>query len=350
MTQLESKYTMAAIGKTVEESVEAVSSQPTVSGIEPTEGSTTSTSNTSDWDEHVDEATGKKYWYSHSRKKSTWEIPSGLAQIARVNKDEDAEGIWDWEERVDPATQNKYWYSESRHTSSWEKPPRKVKSSPGGALASVTKRTETTDNLSLGVVQEDGDEEEEGDTTSTTTAAAVALPGANLSGTTAKEDEDDWEEHYDEGSKKKYYYSRSRKQSSWNLPVGKLGALSSVIANAAAAASSSVPVVAEEGTTEPEGEDDWEEHVDPKTQEKYYYSPRRHQSIWHNPKTGMSQGVQPSIMSDIQRAAQARKKVGDHVVEGEGQGLGIVADSDSDEGEGGNRAVRANTHQDFDSR
>ena len=98
-----------------------------------------------DWQESVDESSGRSYWYSHKRKKSSWTIPpQGVEGAAAADADEENDWVEandpdtgyryegaaaaeadeenDWVEASDPDTGDRYWYSHTRKKSTWTKP------------------------------------------------------------------------------------------------------------------------------------------------------------------------------------------------------------------------------------
>ena len=185
-----------------------------------------------DWKEAVCASTGRKYWYSHARKKSSWEVPpevatAAAAAAATATAAAAGDGIEnDWQESVDESGRP-YYYSHKRKKSAWSVPPE--------------------------------------------VAAAAAAAQQQQEGEHVKNGEGhDWEEAQDPDTGEIYWYSHSRKKSTWTIPP-ELARDEPPAAAAAAASDDGI-------------ENDWQESVDESSGRPYWYSHKRKKSAWTVPQ------------------------------------------------------------------
>ena len=75
----------------------------------------------SEWEKHVDEASGAVYYYNARTDESSWEVPAGFKDLQTSDVRQDCKAT-KWRECVDDASGAKYYYDDVNCVSRWSKP------------------------------------------------------------------------------------------------------------------------------------------------------------------------------------------------------------------------------------
>ena len=193
-----------------------------------------------------------------------------------------------WEEHVDPGSGKKFFFNPTTNETSWTKPASRSAGYPSAPARTSDSWTEHRDPASGKTFYFNTETKE--------TSWKKPSNGASTSMYSSKSDPDPWTEHVDPDSGRTFYYNSTTKESAWLKPghdvpehrSDRSAAKGKPLAHQAPAAPlppSPTPPTPPPAPPAPEHArvPKWEEHTDPNSGRRFFYNPFTQESSWTKP-------------------------------------------------------------------
>ena len=218
------------------------------------------------WTEHRDPASGKMFYFNAETKETSWQKPAQHGSNGLPSYPSKPDHSDPWTEHVDPDSGRTFYYNSLTKESAWLRPGRE---SPDHRSLGYQKPTAPVVKKPLPPPMAPSAPSAPG-APSTPSAPPPPAPPGRAASSPVPPPPTRWEEHVDPGSGRRFFFNPVTQESSWTKP----------------GSPTSCPCPPASPTKRSDG---WTEHRDPASGKVYYFNVETKETSWHKPVDAKSE-------------------------------------------------------------